>query len=67
MISEADGSRSDGFRMKVFPQGAPLELFEQPRTGFVAGFLGSPSINLVPATSRQAAAAPQLCFSPAVR
>jgi multiple sugar transport system ATP-binding protein len=29
--------------------GAPLELFEQPKTKFVAGFLGSPSINFVPA------------------
>ncbi|WP_271570901.1 ABC transporter ATP-binding protein [Bradyrhizobium sp. CCBAU 11386] len=35
---------------KIEQQGAPLELFEQPRTGFVAGFLVSPSINLVPAT-----------------
>lgn len=35
---------------KIEQQGAPLELFEQPRTGFVAGFLGSPSINLIPAT-----------------
>lgn len=29
--------------------GAPLELFERPATKFVAGFLGSPSINFVPA------------------
>ncbi|WP_119387943.1 ABC transporter ATP-binding protein [Taklimakanibacter lacteus] len=29
--------------------GAPLDLFERPATGFVAGFLGSPSINLIPA------------------
>ncbi|MBO4221792.1 ABC transporter ATP-binding protein [Bradyrhizobium neotropicale] len=35
---------------KIEQQGAPLELFEQPRTGFVAGFLGSPPINLIPAT-----------------
>ncbi|GGI26103.1 MULTISPECIES: ABC transporter ATP-binding protein [Bradyrhizobium] len=35
---------------KIEQQGAPLELFERPRTGFVAGFLGSPSINLIPAT-----------------
>ena len=28
----------------------PLELFERPATGFVASFLGSPSINLIPAT-----------------
>lgn len=34
---------------KIEQQGAPLELFERPRTGFVARFLGSPSINLIPA------------------
>ncbi|UFW88466.1 sn-glycerol-3-phosphate ABC transporter ATP-binding protein UgpC [Bradyrhizobium barranii] len=37
---------------EIEQQGAPLELFEQPRTGFVAGFLGSPSINLIPASLR---------------
>ena len=31
-------------------QGAPLDLFERPRTRFVAGFLGSPSMNFLPAT-----------------
>ena len=30
-------------------QGAPLDLFERPATRFVAGFLGSPAINFVPA------------------
>jgi len=30
-------------------QGAPLDLFEHPKTEFVAKFLGSPSINLIPA------------------
>ena len=34
---------------RIEQQGVPLELFERPTTGFVAGFLGSPSINLVPA------------------
>ncbi len=34
---------------RIEQQGAPLELFERPATGFVAGFLGSPSINLIPA------------------
>jgi multiple sugar transport system ATP-binding protein len=29
--------------------GAPLELFERPATRFVAGFLGSPSMNFLPA------------------
>lgn len=29
-------------------QGAPLELFDRPKTKFVAGFLGSPKMNFVP-------------------
>ena len=28
-------------------EGAPLELFERPRTRFVAGFLGSPAMNFL--------------------
>jgi multiple sugar transport system ATP-binding protein len=31
-------------------QGAPLELFERPRSRFVAGFLGSPAMNFLRAT-----------------
>src|ERR687891_2092968 len=31
-------------------EGAPLQLFERPRTRFVAGFLGSPSMNFLRAT-----------------
>ena len=34
---------------RIEQQGAPLELFERPKTEFVARFLGSPSINLIPA------------------
>ena len=34
---------------KIEQQGSPLDLFEKPTTGFVAGFIGSPSINLIPA------------------
>ena len=30
-------------------QGPPLDLFERPATRFVAGFLGSPAINFIPA------------------
>ena len=30
-------------------QGTPLELFEHPATRYVAGFLGSPSMNFIPA------------------
>ncbi|UVO38350.1 ABC transporter ATP-binding protein [Bradyrhizobium arachidis] len=43
-------------------QGAPLELFEHPRTGFVAGFLGSPSINLVPATLKTSGGSAAVVF-----
>jgi multiple sugar transport system ATP-binding protein len=35
---------------EIEQQGAPLELFERPRTRFVAGFLGSPAMNFLPAT-----------------
>ncbi len=35
-------------------QGAPLELFERPATRFVAGFLGSPAMNFIPATLERA-------------
>ena len=31
-------------------QGTPLNLFERPKTRFVAGFLGSPKMNFIPAT-----------------
>ncbi|MFQ5972635.1 MAG: ABC transporter ATP-binding protein [Alphaproteobacteria bacterium] len=34
---------------RIEQEGAPLELFERPATRFVAGFLGSPSMNFVPA------------------
>ena len=35
---------------KIEQQGAPLELFERPATKYVAGFLGSPSMNFIPVT-----------------
>ena len=38
---------------RIEQQGSPLELFEKPMTGFVAGFLGSPTINLIPAELRK--------------
>jgi multiple sugar transport system ATP-binding protein len=37
---------------RIEQQGSPLDLFEKPATGFVAGFLGSPTINLVPVELR---------------
>ncbi len=35
---------------KIEQQGAPLDLYERPATKYVAGFLGSPSMNFIPAT-----------------
>jgi multiple sugar transport system ATP-binding protein len=35
---------------RIEQQGAPLELYERPATRYVAGFLGSPSMNFVEAT-----------------
>ncbi len=32
--------------------GSPLDLYERPATLFVAGFLGSPKMNFIPATAR---------------
>jgi multiple sugar transport system ATP-binding protein len=34
--------------------GSPLELYHRPRTQFVAGFIGSPKMNFLPATLLQA-------------
>jgi multiple sugar transport system ATP-binding protein len=34
---------------EIEQQGTPLDLFERPATRFVAGFLGSPKMNFVPA------------------
>jgi multiple sugar transport system ATP-binding protein len=35
---------------KIEQLGTPLDLFERPHTRFVAGFLGSPKMNFLPAT-----------------
>ena len=35
---------------RIEQEGAPLDLFERPRTRFVAGFLGSPPMNFLAAT-----------------
>ncbi len=34
---------------KIEQEGAPLDMFERPVSRFVAGFLGSPSMNFIPA------------------
>jgi multiple sugar transport system ATP-binding protein len=38
---------------RVEQVGAPLELYRRPRNLFVAGFIGSPRMNLLPATVRE--------------
>ncbi len=35
---------------RIEQAGAPLELYERPATRYVAGFLGSPSMNFIPAS-----------------
>lgn len=35
---------------KIEQQGSPLDLYERPATKYVAGFLGSPSMNFIPGT-----------------
>ena len=39
-------------------QGAPLELYERPVNKFVAGFIGSPAMNFIPATIETDGGAP---------
>lgn len=43
--------------------GSPLQLFEKPTSRFVAGFLGSPTINFVPATLSVDNEIPMVVFS----
>ncbi len=38
---------------RVEQSGAPLEVYERPRTRFVAGFLGSPAMNFLPGRLRE--------------
>jgi sn-glycerol 3-phosphate transport system ATP-binding protein len=44
-------------RGRIEQMGAPLELYQRPATRFVAGFIGSPSMNLVPAVQEAAGVA----------
>ena len=39
---------------EIEQEGPPLELYEQPQTRFVAGFIGSPAMNFTPARRRTA-------------
>jgi len=54
----------DGYIEQV---GAPLEIFENPVNTFVAGFIGSPPMNLVPAHLDTAAAGLVLAFEGGLR
>jgi multiple sugar transport system ATP-binding protein len=38
---------------KVMQTGSPLEIFENPKNMFVASFIGTPSINFLPATLKE--------------
>jgi multiple sugar transport system ATP-binding protein len=50
---------------EIEQQGSPLELFERPATRFVAGFLGSPAMNFVPAMLSAEGGGPVLRFDDA--
>ncbi|MDQ6684061.1 MAG: sn-glycerol-3-phosphate ABC transporter ATP-binding protein UgpC [Pseudomonadota bacterium] len=45
---------------RIEQMGSPLELYDHPANVFVAGFIGSPSMNFVPATLRRDAAGASL-------
>jgi len=43
--------------------GGPLELYDRPANLFVAGFIGSPAMNIIPGTARPGAATPHVVFA----
>ncbi len=43
--------------------GDPLTLYDRPANTFVAGFIGSPAMNMLPATVRTTAGTPQAVFA----
>jgi multiple sugar transport system ATP-binding protein len=45
---------------RIEQAGAPLELYDQPRNTFVAGFIGSPSMNFIPGRLALADGAPRV-------
>ncbi|HUL08226.1 MAG TPA: sn-glycerol-3-phosphate ABC transporter ATP-binding protein UgpC [Candidatus Acidoferrum sp.] len=45
---------------RIEQAGAPLEVYDHPRNLFVAGFIGSPAMNLIPGTLRGANGRPQV-------
>jgi multiple sugar transport system ATP-binding protein len=46
--------------------GAPLDLYDRPVNTFVAGFIGSPAMNMVPGTARVDGGAPSIEFGAGV-
>jgi multiple sugar transport system ATP-binding protein len=46
----------------VEQQGVPLELYDRPVNTFVAGFIGSPAMNLIPGVARAADGTPRVEF-----
>jgi multiple sugar transport system ATP-binding protein len=46
--------------------GDPLELYDHPANTFVAGFIGSPAMNMIPGTARMAGGAPRVEFGDGV-
>jgi multiple sugar transport system ATP-binding protein len=50
----------------VEQSGDPLELYDRPANTFVAGFIGSPAMNMVPGTARVNGGAPVIEFGPGV-
>ncbi len=47
----------------VEQQGDPLALYDKPVNTFVAGFIGSPAMNMIPGTVRANGGAPQVAFA----
>src|SRR5450830_1230577 len=51
----------------VEQRGRPLELYDRPANIFVAGFIGSPAMNFIPATLRRSALQAEVEFSDGTR
>jgi multiple sugar transport system ATP-binding protein len=49
----------------VEQQGDPLELYDKPANTFVAGFIGSPAMNMIPGTARAVDGTTQVAFDDA--
>jgi multiple sugar transport system ATP-binding protein len=52
---------------EIEQQGSPLQLFDHPRTRFVAGFLGSPQMNFIPARAEKTAKGLDIVLSDGAR